>query len=52
MLIVAAQSNKQDFIDEEWVNNEIDPREFGFMIQFCMGVENQKDIKKNKNNNK
>lgn len=43
---LAAHVNGQEFVDDEWVNNNLDPREFGFIIRFVMGTEDVESSKK------
>jgi len=45
-ICVAAQANQQESVTPEWINKELDPREFGYIIRFIMGTENPEELKK------
>ena len=46
MIIVAGQANKQDYFSQDWIENNLDTREFGYIIRFIMGTEDQLETKK------
>lgn len=52
MISVMANLNGKKEVDEDWINHNIDAREFGFIIRFIMGTEDAIPIKKNSKNKK
>jgi hypothetical protein len=46
IILLSAKSNGQDEITEKWISEELDPREFGFILRFITGTEETLEVKK------